>query len=93
MTITCELTPAQLDTQSHVQVHKWLDMNSEECKDKDNNPAFTKKCLRIGMEEGFLFTDLQGRIWGKGDDGSFYPFHFEYCKKLYGFRLAAKAAN
>ena len=91
--MSCTLTPAQLDAQSRIPLDGWLDMNSTECKSKDDNIAFTKKCLRIGMKEGFLFTDNFGRVWGKGDNGTYYPFHFEFYKKLYGYRLATKAAN
>jgi hypothetical protein len=86
-------TPTQLDQQSKVKVDKWLDLDSEECKDKDPDMPFTKKCLRIGAEDKFLLVDSLGRIWGKGDGGRYYPFHFEYGKKIYGYRLATTAAN
>jgi len=91
--MTCNLTAKQLDAQSPIPLDGWLDMNSEECKDKDNNQAFTRKCLRIGMEEGFMHTDSLGRIWCLNNEDVYCPFHFSYGKKLYGFRLAAKAAN
>ncbi len=86
------LTPEQLDQQCKVHIHKWLDMDSEDYKLRDDNIAFSKKCLRIGFEDGFLFVDKLGRVWGIGNDG-FYPFHFEYGNKLYGYRIAKKAAN
>ena len=87
-------TPQELDAQSKIKIDRWIDVDSEECRDKDDNYAFTKKCIKLGFQEqAYLFTDLHGRIWGKGQDGYFYPFHFEYGKKLIGYRLSKKAAN
>lgn len=87
------VTPLELDIQSQVKIDKWLDLNSEECKDKDPDIALTKKWLRLGAKENFLFVDVLGRIWGKGDNGYYYPYHFDYGKKVYGVRLAVMAAN
>lgn len=93
MKSNCNLTPAQLDAQSPIPLDGWLDMNSEECKSKDDNIAFTKKCFHIGLEDGFIFFDSLGRIWiDCGTDG-YAPFHFEWKHKLYGFRVAKQAAN
>lgn len=88
-------TPQELDTQSKIKIDRWVEIGSEEWKDLDDNPAFTKKILRLGLHhpEPFLFTDTMGRIWGKGNDGTFYPFHFEYGKKKLGYRISALALN
>lgn len=88
-----QLSPKQLDEQSSVKIERWLDMNSKECLDMDSDPNFTKKCYRIGTESGMLDVDNRGRIWGKGKDGGYFPFHFEYGKLLYGYRVARLAAN
>lgn len=89
----CNLTTEQLDKQSSIYLDGWLDLDSQEYKNKDDNPAFTRKCLRIGMEDGFMFTDSLGRVWGKGNNGTYYPFHFDYGRKKYGFRIAKQASN
>lgn len=88
-------TPQELDAQCKVKIDRWIEIGSEEWRDLDDNPAFTKKILRLGLHhsEPFLFTDTLGRIWGKGNDGTFYPFHFEYGNKLLGYRIAALALN
>ncbi len=88
---TLPLSPTELDKQSLLKIDKWLDIDSEECKDKDPDYALTKRFLRILKDD--LFTDKLGRIWGRGEDSRFYPFHFNIGKKLYGFRVAKKAAN
>ena len=90
---TLSLSPAVLDQQSEVKIDKWIDINSEECKDKDDNLKLTKSWLKMGVEDGYLQADRLGRIWGKGKEGKFYPYHLEYGKKLYGIRLAVVAAN
>ena len=87
------ITHAELVKQSPVKIDKWLDIDSEECKDKDPDHALTKKWLKIGFEDKFLFTDAEGCIWGRGSEGRFFPYHFDYGKKLYGFRLSKTAAN
>ena len=78
------LSHEELTKQSPVKIDKWLDIDSEECKDKDPDIALTKKWLKIGFEDKFLFTDEQGCIWGRGKEGRFFPYHFDYGKKLYG---------
>ena len=89
-----DLTPTQLDAQSTIVIEKWLNIDSEECKDKDSDIAITKKFLRIGAEDGFLMVDSLGRVWGDSEKGGVhYPFHIEYGKKLYGIRIATSAAN
>lgn len=89
------MTPKKLDAQSPVQIDKWLDVDSEECREKDDNYDLTKKILKMGFEEpAFLFVDSLGRIWGKSEEGEpMYPFHFEYGKKLIGFRISKRAVN
>lgn len=90
------MTPKELDEQSPVIIDKWVDVDSEECRDKDDNRDFTKKILRMGFEDpAFLFVDSLGRIWGKPTDPGTpaYPFHFEYGKKLIGYRISKRAVN
>ena len=86
------LSPQQLDQQSPVKIERWLDIDSEECCAKDPDIALTKKWLRIGLEDKFLFLDTYGRVWGKGKE-KYYPYHFNIGPKNYGFRVAKKAAN
>jgi hypothetical protein len=87
-------SPTQLDAQSKIKIDKWVDIFSDECKNMDDNYEFTRKCLKLGMQEpAFLATDFHGRLWGKGTDGYFYPYHFEYGKKLIGYKISKKAAN
>ena len=88
-----QITPADLDKQSPIKIDKWLDIDSEECKEKDPDRALSKKWMKICMEDGFLFTDSLGRVWGRGETGVCFPYHFNVGKRLYGFRVSAKAAN
>ncbi len=89
------LTPNQLDAQSKIQVDRWVEVESDECRTLDDNYSLTKKMIRKLYEEqpAYLFTDSLGRLFGKGVDGLYYPFHFESYGKLIGYRLAKKAAN
>lgn len=89
------LSPEALDAQSKVKVKRWIEMGSEEWRMMDDTPDFTKKILRLGLhnDKPFLFTDALGRIWGKGNDGTFYPFHFEYNNVLIGYRISALGLN
>lgn len=83
-----------LDEQSLVKIDRWVDIDSDECKVMDDDHDFTKKVQRMGFQDPpFLFTDSDGRIWGKGEGDRFYPFHFEYGKKLIGYRISKKASN
>jgi len=86
-------SPRELDTQSPVKIDRWVDIDTQEWRDLDEDPALTKKMMKIGFEANVLFTDSMGRIWGKGEGGKYYPFHFDKGPKLYGFRLSKKAAN
>lgn len=89
------MKPIDLDQQSPIKIDRWIDIGSEEWKELDDNPAFTKKVLRFGLEDGWLFTDSLGRVWGKPQEPNkpHFPFHFNVGKKLYGYRLPQKAAN
>lgn len=87
------LPPQELDKQSVVRIDRWISVNSEEHKNKDPDIILTRKWMKIGFEEGILFLDTLGRIWGRGKDGRFYPYHFNIGKTFYGFRMAEKAAN
>jgi hypothetical protein len=86
------LTPAQLDQQCQVSIHEWLDINSDKARQLDEYYFCTKRWLRFGVEGGVMFIDKLGRVFGKGKDG-YYPYHFEYKNKLYGYRIAVRAAN
>lgn len=87
-------SPKELDAQSKIQIFKWIEFESEECKGIDDNYALTKKMIKLGFQEpAYFFTDSLGRIFGRGIDNYFYPFHFEYKGKLIGYRLSKKAVN
>lgn len=87
-------TPEELDKQSEIQLDGWVEVGSERWREVDDDPALTKRWLRMGfMEPPFFFTDSLGRVWGKGENGKWYPFHTEYGKKKYGFRISTKATN
>jgi hypothetical protein len=88
-------SPKELDAQARIHVDRWIDIESAECKELDDNYAFTKKCLKLGMEgePAYLAIDTDGRIWGRGEDNIYHPFHFEHGHKLIGYRLCKKAAN
>ena len=87
-------SPKELDAQSAIKIDRWIAIDSEEWKELDDNPALTKKFLRLGFQEpAYLFTDTLGRVWGRGENGKYYPFHFNKGKTLIGYRLPQKAAN
>ena len=86
---TTNLSPQQLDSQSKINIHSWVDIDSERHKEIDDNLSFTKKIIRLD----FLMIDSLGRLWGKNDDGQHYPFHLEYGKKLIGLRISKRASN
>lgn len=88
-------SPKELDSQSKILIDEWLDVDSQRCKDIDDDYALTKKMIRMlhDKEPQYLSTDQNGRLWGRGEDGYYYPFHFEHNKKLIGLRLSKKAAN
>lgn len=89
-----ELSPGELDEQSPVHIHRWVDVHSEECRMMDDDHSLTMRIMRMGFQEPpFFFTDSMGRIFGKGEGGKYYPFHMEYGNQLIGFRLPKKAAN
>lgn len=88
------MTPAQLDAQCPVKIDRWVDVHSDECKVIDDDLHwFTLKCMKIGFEDGWMFTDSLGRLWGKGKDNKLFPYHTEYGKELVGYRISARAAN
>lgn len=88
-------SPQLLDAQCQIQLDGWVDLDSERWREVDNDPNITKKFLKTLMNENppYLFTDALGRVWGKGSNGVFYPFHIEYGKKKYGIRIPKRAAN
>ncbi len=88
-------TPKELDAQSRVHIDRWIDVDSVECKEIDDGYDLTKKIIRLlfDKEPAYLFADQRGYLWGKGDNGYFYPFYFEYKNKNIGYRLSKKAAN
>ena len=88
------MSPSELDKQSPVCIDRWIDVDSEEAKLKDEDRSLTKKMMRIGFEDGWMHTDNDGRIWGFDKERNiYYPFHFEDGKQLVGYRIAKKAAN
>lgn len=87
-------TPKQLDAQSPVRIHRWLDIDSEECRAQDETNQNARKWLRQQMESGFMFLDSDGRVWCKHrDKPEYYPYHFESGSSLIGYRISKKAAN
>ncbi len=86
-------SPRELDAQSKIKIDRWIDIDSKEWRELDDDPGLTKKFLKLGFEESYLFTDTDGRVWGKGEDGRYYPYHFSSGKKKIGYRLPKKAAN
>ena len=87
-------SPKELDEQSPITLDGWVDIDSERWREIDDDPGLTKKWLRLGFQEpAYFFTDTDGRVWGRGENGYWYPYHIEYGKKKYGLRIAKKAAN
>ncbi len=87
-------SPKELDAQSPVYLDGWVDLDSERWRQTDDDAPLTKKWLAMLMKEpAYLFTDSDGRVWGKGENGIYYPYHYEYGKKKYGIRIPRKAAN
>jgi hypothetical protein len=98
--LTIALSPAALDAQSEIKIDRWVDLGSEDQRMIDEDPAFTQKCLRIGLEGGVLSFDSGGRVWGYNkQNGKYYPLHTEFHRvpgqspMLIGFRQPKKAAN
>jgi hypothetical protein len=87
------LSPEELEKQSPIKIDEWVDIDSPKALELDPDHKLTKKWLKIGFEDKFLFTDSRGQIWGRGNDGRFFPYHFNVGKKLYGFRLSTLASN
>lgn len=88
------LTSSALLAQTHVRIDRWVDINSEECADLDPDMELTHRILKIGVEAGVMGVDGQGRIWGRGPNAEkYYPLHFEWGKKLIGYRFASTADN
>ncbi|HEY5268166.1 MAG TPA: hypothetical protein VII94_03450 [Candidatus Saccharimonadales bacterium] len=87
------LNAKQLDAQSVTFLDGWVDLDSTSWKEVDDNPSFTRRCIKIGMDSNYLVTDNFGRLWGMGENKLYYPFHLEYGSKKFGIRLPKKAAN
>lgn len=87
-------TPKELDAQSLVHLDGWVDLDSERWREIDPDPGLTKKWIKLGFQEpAYFLLDSDGRIWGRGENGYYYPYHLDYGKKKYGIRIAKKAAN
>lgn len=88
-------SPKELDAQSRVKIDKWIDLDSEECRELDENYKETKRWYRLlSVEPAYLQTDSDGRIWGRSEkEGVWFPFHFDRYGKNYGYRLSKRAAN
>ena len=96
------MSPAELDKQSPVRISRWLDIDSSELKEIDDDRKFTKKIILMGFEEqpgspAWMYTDAQGRIFGwnpKNPDAPHYPLHFTAPSgELIGYKISKKAAN
>jgi hypothetical protein len=85
-------SPQELDRQCKISIDRWVDIYSEDCKLMDSDHQLTVKWFKMFLNDA-LFVDTKGRIFGKGKDGSWYPYHFEYGKQLIGYKLSAMAAN
>ena len=87
-------TPRELDAQSPIKIDRWVEVDSQEHKNLEENPGMARKMINLGLKEpAYLFTDTLGRVWGKGENGKYYPFHFKSGKTLIGYRLSERAAN
>jgi hypothetical protein len=87
-------SPQELDQQAKIIVDKWLEVESEDCRKMDQNYFLTKRIIELGFQEpAYLMADQNGRLWGRGVDQYWYPFHFEYDGQLIGYKLSKKAAN
>ena len=86
------LSPKELDQQCRIKISRWVDIFSQECREMDNDHQLTIKWFKL-LQGDTLLTDRDGRVWGKGKDNYWYPFHFEYGKSLIGYRVSARAAN
>ncbi len=86
--------PQELDAQSKILIKRWIEVGSQEWRELDNTPGFTKMIIReLTKEPAYLFADTLGRLWGKGEDGRYYPFHFTSFGENIGYRVSARAAN
>jgi hypothetical protein len=87
-------SPQELDRQAKIIVDEWLEVESDLCRQMDDNYLLTKKIIKLGFQEpAYLFADSNGRLWGRGEDDHYYPFHFIVEDKVIGYRLSKKAAN
>lgn len=94
MSENIKMSPQEFDNQSPVKIDRWIDIDSKEAIEKDENRPLTKKMIMIGFEDGWMTFDSLGRIFGKDPKRNIYfPFHFECGKELVGFRMAKKATN
>ena len=89
------LSAKELDEQCQINLESWIELDSQRWRDLDDDPSFTKRVLKVALEEpAFLYFDIQGRLWGKGNEGNYFPFHIETSNgKKYGIRVSKKAAN
>jgi hypothetical protein len=87
------LSPKELDLQCKVSIDRWVDLNSEEAKRLDPKHKETLHWFKVCQGPGGLMLDNLGRIFGKGAEGRYYPYHINVDGKLIGFRISAKALN
>lgn len=87
----------ELDKMHSIKIDRWLDVNSSEWKELDDDYQFTKKIIKIGFEGSptYFIVDELGRIFGRHQDQtSYHPLHIETKSgKLIGAKLSSKAAN
>ncbi len=85
--------PTELDNQSNVKIHRWVDLDSEEIRMLDDNIDLTKKWYKMLFGD-YMFADSLGRLWCRGETSDkWFPYHFENSGKNYGIRVSKKAAN
>lgn len=94
------LSAKELDDQSEIKIHRWVEIGSEEQRFLDDTPEFTSQILKMGLkdtpeEPAFLCFDSHGRLWSAkaNASGKYFPLHFEVNNRCYGYRNSKTAAN
>lgn len=88
-----QMPPSQLETQSQIKIDEWLEIDSDKWKRLDDTPAFTKKVISYGLEDGWMVINNQGQLYCKWNDKPSVPFHFTLGSKTYGYKMSKRAAN
>ena len=90
-----EISPKELDSQSPVVIDRWVDIDSQECKELDDDRKTTLMMMKSGIEGDYMMVDKDGRVFVKSpEESTYFPLHFEWRKKeLIGYRITKKALN